>query len=345
MSSKEIVLSSGAWLPGAVIPIVSTAHEQIRRLKTPILVPDLYYRRIVHRDLPDFKDLEKEWFPFYAGDGFYEQITRPDIVAIGCFWRPRVLNGTEILLGAVMVRFEHCLVAQRYIRSFLGASRGLRQWLRAAAFCSNHEAAFSHVQTIGVVDEARGLGIAGELMRQVSRVAKEQGMNLIGFTLHVIEFNEAAIRCYVSNGYKFMFMVPGYYTIDRKRYDGLYYLKCLLPANITTAPDSKPPPQNKGQKLVQVKKNDGARVSYEILSETARTESESTLIVKDGETGARYRAKVLPLACAPLVLIRNLESLVGLERHEGLIKYIGCFMDENSRNRFVILTESVEGTA
>ncbi len=303
MSSKEIVLSSGAWLPGAVIPIVSTAHEQIRRLKTPILVPDLYYRRIVHRDLPDFKDLEKEWFPFYAGDGFYEQITRPDIVAIGCFWRPRVLNGTEILLGAVMVRFEHCLVAQRYIRSFLGASRGLRQWLRAAAFCSNHEAAFSHVQTIGVVDEARGLGIAGELMRQVSRVAKEQGMNLIGFTLHVIEFNEAAIRCY------------------------------------------KPPPQNKGQKLVQVKKNDGARVSYEILSETARTESESTLIVKDGETGARYRAKVLPLACAPLVLIRNLESLVGLERHEGLIKYIGCFMDENSRNRFVILTESVEGTA
>eukprot|EP01022_Parablepharisma_sp_SALTPOND_P027970 TRINITY_DN6880_c0_g1_i1.p1 TRINITY_DN6880_c0_g1~~TRINITY_DN6880_c0_g1_i1.p1 ORF type:complete len:273 (+),score=13.87 TRINITY_DN6880_c0_g1_i1:64-819(+) len=225
---KVSKLHSSAWPNNLEVPVISKTHQIIADLSQPILPLQLTYRELLRTDLTEFKRLEKEWFPFYAGPGFYTQIVKdPWVHAVGCFWHPAKTK-LNLLLAAIMIRFDPLTDASEYSRKYLPKSKKVLKWHRAAKFCTNYNARVALIQTIGVIDEARRLGIATELMQQVVKIAKREKINMFGFTLQVVEFNKPAINCYEKNGFKFLFTVPQYYRIRRVDYNARYYIKPIV---------------------------------------------------------------------------------------------------------------------
>jgi len=314
IKKEKIVLTSGSWPQGVQIPIVSNIHSRILSLDMQIQAKDLVFRKIIRSDLPDFKGLEKEWFPFYAGDSFYDQIELPKICAVGCFWNPPTYRKCEIMLGAIMVSFEDISKSIKYIKRYYKANNKLIRLSKIINFCNNINCVLGHILTIGVIDEARRLGIASELMNQIQFYAKILGKNLIGISLHVCEFNIAAIKCYEKNGYKHVLTEVDYYTIFNKKYDGLYYIKPLFydPKNT----------KNTIIKCENIFKNEN--YIFELISQNI-----ADFIIKDIKTTKKYTAKMYYKIEKPSFVEREIQLLEKIEENKGLAKFANCFSEQN----------------
>lgn len=246
---KKRILSSGYWPEGTEIPVVSHLHDVIEAKGVPIQSEEIIVRRLEDSDLPDVKDLEAEWFPFKYSDQFYTQIhDKQNILAFGSFWKPASNQGDiakysteEILLGVIMVRYEANRTALNYVNKSTGVIQNLSC---CASFCNylwNMCSVNAYIMTIGVIDEARRLGVASMLINHVVATIKSTRKDCIALALHVIEKNMTAIKCYEKNQFVHVFDVPNYYDILGKHYNGKYYIRHIGPAiKINFQPEKAP---------------------------------------------------------------------------------------------------------
>lgn len=96
-------------------------------------------------------------------------------------------------------------------------------WLKSTLTCREYQAAY--IMTIGVVDECRRMGLGTMLLLQAIKTLQAQNTQSEVIYLHVVDYNESAIRFYERNGFKTMKRVKDHYVIFDKNYDALLLYK------------------------------------------------------------------------------------------------------------------------
>ena len=219
---NTVVLTSEYWPKGSVIPIRSESHERIKEAGTPILVKDLNYHEINESDTDDFNNLIQECFPndFKAASHLKKD---PNILLLGCYWRPpgasrEILVGNIIVFTKKLVRwFDHTLAYDKAKLKLLQCSHALK-------FLSNIKTYYGvHIMIVGVIQEARRMGIASELIRQSTRIVIERYKDVVVESLRVLASAEGAIKAYEKLGFKHVltnmdFYAPSYPTTEAKFY-------------------------------------------------------------------------------------------------------------------------------
>lgn len=81
-----------------------------------------------------------------------------------------------------------------------------------------------YIMTLGTVEEYRNLGVATSLIQKCMEQV-EQDKTCGALYLHVIPYNDAAIRFYEKLGFYRVSTIPDYYAIDDKNYDCYLYAK------------------------------------------------------------------------------------------------------------------------
>lgn len=79
--------------------------------------------------------------------------------------------------------------------------------------------------TIGIVDECRRLGLGTKLLNEVIKVINLNWFNCEIIYLHVVDYNESAIRFYERNNFRTLKRIKNHYVIFEKDYDALLLYK------------------------------------------------------------------------------------------------------------------------
>ncbi len=77
--------------------------------------------------------------------------------------------------------------------------------------------------TIGVVDECRRLGLGTQLLNRAIKLLNQQWPTCEVLYLHVVDYNESAIRFYLNARNKFVkhSVIPEHYVIMNQSYNAL----------------------------------------------------------------------------------------------------------------------------
>lgn len=96
----------------------------------------------------------------------------------------------------------------------------------------NEGRCFAYISSIGVIDEARRLGIAGKLIEIACEHARTKDPLCHGMGLNVLCTSIPTIRCYEKHNFKKLFVDKGYYNIGNKEIDAIYMIRSFgLPAH------------------------------------------------------------------------------------------------------------------
>lgn len=79
--------------------------------------------------------------------------------------------------------------------------------------------------TIGVVDECRRLGLGSRLLNHTIEYLQNNYKNCEIIYLHVVDYNETAIKFYERNGFTQHKRLKNHYIIFNKPYDALIFYK------------------------------------------------------------------------------------------------------------------------
>ena len=83
-----------------------------------------------------------------------------------------------------------------------------------------------YIMTLGTTTDHRKVGLGSAMVEWVESLVKRDP-TCGGVYLHVITYNEAAIRFYERLGFYFVEEVPDYYDIDGRKYSSYLYAKYL----------------------------------------------------------------------------------------------------------------------
>jgi ribosomal protein S18 acetylase RimI-like enzyme len=76
-----------------------------------------------------------------------------------------------------------------------------------------------YIMTLGVIDEYRSSGLAQRLLKEIFNIS-ERNIEIKFIYLHVVVYNERAIRFYQKNGFKILQKYSDYYHIFSLEYEG-----------------------------------------------------------------------------------------------------------------------------
>jgi ribosomal protein S18 acetylase RimI-like enzyme len=94
--------------------------------------------------------------------------------------------------------------------------------------------------TIGIVDECRRYGLGSMLLNEVTKILNQNHTACEAIYLHVVDYNEAAIRFYEKNNFSTLKRIKNHYVIFEKNYDALLLYKDIKLSNrITTLYDNE----------------------------------------------------------------------------------------------------------
>lgn len=79
--------------------------------------------------------------------------------------------------------------------------------------------------TIGVIDECRRDGLGTKLLEHSIMILQEAWPHCEMIYLHVVAYNEAAIKFYQRNEFKTLKKIKNHYQIFNKQYDALIFYK------------------------------------------------------------------------------------------------------------------------
>lgn len=220
-------------LAGKEISVVARIHKIIREANVPIRHEDLAYGLVAESDIEDCIALEHEWFPtmFSSEDDYRDMMGSDQYIVLGCFWKPPRSRAEDelkkYLIGNILIARANieqndlpCISAKGEVSKEPTGWQGLRN-----SFL-NLGKQIIEITSIGVIDEARGLGIGSKLIN----IAMEQGRKkwperTVGMSLHVIETSKAALSLYVKNGFVETRLVQNYYHMGGKWVAARYMLK------------------------------------------------------------------------------------------------------------------------
>lgn len=199
---------------------------------------NIVYKQITkEEEITEVKLLHKEWFPIDYDDEYFEKIFKANhdkFITIGAFYVEKDENlkendttidnfhkemdetdtesSKEYLIGAIIADIQPY---EQY---------GNKITIYKPYFFNFCPPCFLYINTIGVIDKFRRLGISTKLLNEATRMAKCRA-RIKGIYLHVVTYNDSAIRYYRKNGFTHDGTLRNYYKINGEIYDGDIYVK------------------------------------------------------------------------------------------------------------------------
>ncbi|XP_018488503.1 histone acetyltransferase MCC1-like isoform X1 [Raphanus sativus] len=172
--------------------------------------PSIYYRPINPNDLDRLEQIHRDIFPIkYESEFFQSVVNGVGIVSWAAVDRSRPDGHCDELIGFVTAKFV--LAKESEIDDLIcyDSSQG--------------EETLIYILTLGVVESYRNHGIAMSLISGVIRYAS--GLSLCrGVYLHVIAYNNPAIRLYNRLMFRCVRRLNGFYLIKRQHFDAFLFV-------------------------------------------------------------------------------------------------------------------------
>ncbi|CAF2103565.1 unnamed protein product [Brassica napus] len=172
--------------------------------------PSIYYRPINPNDLDRLEKIHRDIFPIkYESEFFQSVVNGVGIVSWAAVDRNRPGGYSDELIGFVTAKFV--LAKESEIDDLIcyGSSQG--------------EETLIYILTLGVVETYRNHGIAMSLINGVIRYAS--GLSSCrGVYLHVIAYNNPAIRLYNKLMFRCVRRLNGFYLIKRQHFDAFLFV-------------------------------------------------------------------------------------------------------------------------
>jgi ribosomal protein S18 acetylase RimI-like enzyme len=246
---------------GEIVKLASYAniHKVIADNNITITKENLIYHPLRIEDYEELVYLHKEWFPINYSKDFFETILQVEelpnmeifkecdknkpkttsknkkekiskqkieIANLGVYL---LFRDKEYLIGCISCEitdykyFEHSMLTDiEFSSDFKSFS-----FILTDNFLS--PPCFAYIMTIGVINEARRLGISSDLIINMKKYLTSKYENCLGYYLHVVDYNNTAINFYKKIGFTIHRKVHNYYNINDYTYDG-ELLYCLFPS-------------------------------------------------------------------------------------------------------------------
>lgn len=187
-----------------------------RRRRRP---PSIGFRPIGEGDREVIQQLHEEWFPVTYQDEFYDDLVAQRggnygeslYTCLATIGSDDEEAGGEEIIGCVVGSFIHRTKLTPPLQALL-ISDGKR-----------YRRLF-YIMTLGTVDRYRHAGLGTELVQKcVEQVQQDPSCGVL--YLHVITFNQAAIRLYEKMGFYRVEEIVNYYLIDGRSHNCYVYAK------------------------------------------------------------------------------------------------------------------------
>ena len=173
----------------------------------------IYKEKIIYKPLSkdsfqDVKNLHKEWFPIDYDDDFFSNVLNNNggkYFTIGAFYNIKTDNkDKEVILGLAFCEFEYVMdqlnkFINDKILDEINGNISICDELKSYMKCQFDKCIY--IMTIGVMDEFRQMNIGSNLLKYIYNIALKID-RCIAIYLHVISYNETAIKFYKKNKYK-----------------------------------------------------------------------------------------------------------------------------------------------
>lgn len=218
--SFDSKITSDAFLSGRPeLHNYSEIHEILKLKINSNFTPNLdmiYFQELNEFHLEEILILHREWFPvIYTRDYILQFLDKEDKekLAIGCFIN---LNNVAYLIGSIFFTIYH----ENKFHKFAPNTFTCRNCIHRLLFPYK----FGYISTLGVINEFRRLGLAKILIKKaIEKIELTQ--NCVGVFLHVIEYNQSAIKFYNSIGFSIAEKYKDYYIINDSKFDAnIFYI-------------------------------------------------------------------------------------------------------------------------
>ena len=210
----------------------SSYHYFLKGIK--INTNDIVYKPLTKNNISEIKNLHKEWFPIDYDDDYFKKVlydTNNKYFTVGAFYNITFSNNTnkEIIIGLALCKHEFLMDNLNYnvnskkldeIYKDINCYEELKQYL----YCKFYQCIY--IMTIGVLDEFRNMHIGSNLLNYIYNISLEIE-SCLAIYLHVIYYNDSAIKFYQKNKFKKVNKLENYYYIDGKYYDSFVFLRII----------------------------------------------------------------------------------------------------------------------
>jgi len=211
---------------GGTVQLSADVHRVPPNDIAAVPLSALKFRALTATDLEETKALHAEWFPVRYDDAFYSSTVDGEYTSIAATHEFNVVDESgqshkkELFLGMIV-----------FTNSSWHDSDSADAILGSTWSCRKRDLAY--VFTFGVIDEYRRKGLARNLLRQAIEHLETWQRQVQAIYLHVIAFNESAMRLYESEGFLQIQHKSDFYHIAGQSYDAYLYARYLN--------DGKPP--------------------------------------------------------------------------------------------------------
>lgn len=196
--------------------MLSTVHKIIYQTKHQPNVDEVFYARINQSYLDELVLLHREWFPiYYDRDYFKKFCIKKNYIAIGAFVK---LYGNDYLIGCCLGELVTDSKFRENVKGVL-FDKGMFDYFSPSEVCG-------YINTLGIIDEYRKLGIGSKLMNKV--VNEMKANKCVAMFLHVIEHNKSAINFYEKNKWTHAGIRKNYYFFDNTYFDAEVFYFVLM---------------------------------------------------------------------------------------------------------------------
>jgi ribosomal protein S18 acetylase RimI-like enzyme len=203
---------------------ISEIHKKIGNIK--IDENNIYFKEFTKEHMNEIKILHKEWFPIDYDDSFYEKMfaesnpkERNPFYNYGAFYKA---DGQEYILGGIFCEMKEESHLKRYIQPEVMKNYQISFYEDILNFTPQYK--YLYIMTIGVIDECRRLKLGTKLLNLVTDHFMNT-YNCLGIYLHVVEYNNTAIKFYMKNEFLDLALVKNYYCIGDNYYSSKVFVK------------------------------------------------------------------------------------------------------------------------
>ncbi|KAF4672666.1 N(alpha)-acetyltransferase 60, NatF catalytic subunit [Perkinsus olseni] len=223
-------------------PLTARIHKLIKEGRldlTHTKISELNFRPLRSSDYEEVESLHNEWFPVHYDGAFFTAATNGDCYSLAATvplpaGSVSEREDSDAILGIITVSTGRTAQTENP-DTFLEIMRHNTDFFSTV---TSHEQSLAYMLTLGTADEARGRGLASELVLRALAEVKRQYPDCGAMYLHVIDYNTAAIRMYEKIGFRCVGFHKGFYTIDGEPYDAYtyayYYPPAILPVSVYT---------------------------------------------------------------------------------------------------------------
>eukprot|EP00747_Dinoflagellata_sp_TGD_P170279 gnl/TRDRNA2_/TRDRNA2_201427_c0_seq1.p1 gnl/TRDRNA2_/TRDRNA2_201427_c0~~gnl/TRDRNA2_/TRDRNA2_201427_c0_seq1.p1 ORF type:complete len:319 (-),score=18.60 gnl/TRDRNA2_/TRDRNA2_201427_c0_seq1:43-945(-) len=231
------IRSKSSAMPDPTSPNVPYLHARVHQRLTPAICAQLpmsalTFRPLEARDFSEMVALHREWFPVAYDEAFYNKSVKGEIFTMAATHISR--NGAgeeeEDILGIVTFSTSSEHHSREDIISVLGTdcANACERRRREEESLNGGESGVStgcvaYILTLGVIDGFRRRGLASRLLENSIAHVSRQMPHVQAVYLHVVTYNEAAIRLYEANRFVCLARFPNFYNLHGSPYDSFLY--------------------------------------------------------------------------------------------------------------------------